>query len=266
MVSLLLRNVAHELTPRVLLLCHRIFAQHFAFRISHFARAKPDISHLTRNFARSSRRNIARSSQAKFGARHSPRVSGAADNLILGRQEPVKCPNSAQPVECPVRAKFNEVSGLRHAKVSRNFARAKFRARNFAREISRDLMNSSFLNPEAGATIVGANRWLIAFRISRFAKPDVSHFAFRETGHFAFRISRNRTFRISRFAKPDTLWVLVDQVSDCPRRQTLSESVWRRGRRVVVTPAQRALAWTFAQRLWPKPPALAPSASSEDRA
>ena len=25
-------------------------------------------------------------------------------------------------------------------------------------------------------------------------------------------------------------------------------------------------AWTFAQRLWPKPPALAPSASSEDRA
>ena len=30
------------------------------------------------------------------------------------------------------------------------------------------------------------------------------------------------------FAKPDTLWVLVDQVSYCPRRQTLSESVWRR--------------------------------------
>ena len=52
-------------------------------------------------------------------------------------KNPTKCPNSAQPVECPVCAKFNEVSGLRHAKVSRNFARAishaRFRTRNFAR-------------------------------------------------------------------------------------------------------------------------------------
>jgi hypothetical protein len=49
----------------------------------------------------------------------------------------IKCPNSAQPVECPVCVEFNEVSGLRHAKVSRDFARAishaRFRTRNFAR-------------------------------------------------------------------------------------------------------------------------------------
>ena len=44
-------------------------------------------------------------------------------------KNPIKCPNSAQPVECPVCAKFNEVSGLRHAKVSRNFARAISHAR-----------------------------------------------------------------------------------------------------------------------------------------
>ena len=98
-----------------------------------------------------------------IGARHSLRVSGAADNLILGRKNPIKCPNSAQPVECPVCAKFNKVSGLRNAKVSRNFAllrtsplpesisghqfapaksreisRAKFRARNRACEIARN--------------------------------------------------------------------------------------------------------------------------------
>eukprot|EP01046_Picozoa_sp_COSAG06_P071046 COSAG06_NODE_20144_length_806_cov_2.933522_1_plen_70_part_10 len=30
----------------------------------------------------------------EIGARHSPRVSGAADNMILGRQTPIKCPVS----------------------------------------------------------------------------------------------------------------------------------------------------------------------------
>ena len=37
------------------------------------------------------------------GARHSQRVSGAADNMILGRQEPIKCPVSRNRMKCPVR-------------------------------------------------------------------------------------------------------------------------------------------------------------------
>ena len=50
--------------------------------------------------------------------------------------------------------------------------------------------------------------FLWTFRISHFAKPDISHFAFRETGHFmgSFRPS------IILSAAPDTL----------------RESVWRR--------------------------------------
>ena len=91
--------------------------------------------------------------------RHSQRVSRAA--VSWGRSRSVR----AKPNKVSEFCATCKVSGLRHAKVSRNFARAishaKFRA------ISQ-----------------------VAFRISRFAKPDISHFAFRETGHFAFRISR----------------------------------------------------------------------------
>ena len=92
------------------------------------------------------------------GARHSQRVSGAADNLILGRKNPLKCPNSAQPVECPVCAKFNEVSSLRHAKFRaishakfRAISHARFRARNFARFRRGKLMSRNGLRQRGGA-------------------------------------------------------------------------------------------------------------------
>ena len=61
--------------------------------------------------------------------------------------------------------------------------------------------------------------------LKRFAPEiEISQGAFRSSRNRTFCISHfeNRTFRISHFAKPDTLRVPADQVSDCPRRQTLS--------------------------------------------
>ena len=119
------------------------------------------------------------------------------------------------------------MSGLRHAKVSRDFARAisraKFRTRNFARFRRGKLMSRNGIGQREVRSVVDA--------LKRFAPEiEISQGAFRSSRNRTFCISHfeNRTFRISHFAKPDTLRVPADQVSDCPRRQTLSESVWRR--------------------------------------
>jgi hypothetical protein len=61
-----------------------------------------------------------------------------------------------------------------------------------------------------------------AFRISRFAKPDISHFAFRETGHFAFRISRNRTLHTSSVGHYGTHSCVHSALSDTARSGEMS--------------------------------------------
>ena len=76
----------------------------------------------------------------------------------MSARNPVKCPNSAQPVECPVCAEFNEVSGLRHAKVSRDFARAMDSAVEKSGNLFGDNLQDSRVNNAArgdGMAVIG---------------------------------------------------------------------------------------------------------------
>eukprot|EP01044_Picomonas_judraskeda_P026567 COSAG03_NODE_8118_length_835_cov_2.076087_1_plen_227_part_01 len=61
---------------------------------------------------------------------------------------------------------------------------------------------------------------------AKFRARNRAKFRVAQTGHF-IEFRANRT--VYRFTQnSDTLLGFFDQVSDCPRRQTLSESVWRR--------------------------------------
>ena len=92
--------------------------------------------------------------------------------------------------------------------------------RSFIEELAQDCIRAREIPPPRDSSSASRIRTLYWVLVEQVSECETGHFAFRtfrrcETGHFAVSQVRNRTLR--RF-RPRTL-----------RRQTLSESVWRRG-------------------------------------